>query len=63
MEKCRCRKARIQRNHIVYAILAWVRLAEIARAIKKSLYQVKYGLLDDFLCWQLKETIIPMRLA
>lgn len=31
LEKCQCRKARIQSNHIACAILVWVRLAEIAR--------------------------------
>jgi hypothetical protein len=63
LEKCQCRKARIQRNHIACAILVWVRLAEIARAAAKSLYQVKHGLLDDFLCKQLKNPSIRMRLA
>ncbi|MBR7780464.1 transposase, partial [Undibacterium rugosum] len=63
LEKCQCRKARIQRNHIACAILVWVRLAEIARKSQCTLYKVKHGLLDDFLCQQLKNPSIRMRLA
>lgn len=63
LERCQCRKARIQRNHIACAILVWVRLADIARQTKRTLYQVKHGLLDDFLCQQLKNPSITMRLA
>ena len=63
LEKCQCRKARIQRNHIACAILVWGRLAELARAAGSTLYQIKYGLLDDFLCQQLRNPTIRMRLA
>ena len=63
LERCQCRKARIQRNHIACAILVWIRLADIARQTKRTLYQVKHGLLDDFLCQQLKNPSIKMRLA
>jgi len=31
MEKCQCRKAGIQGNHIACAVLVWVRLAAIAK--------------------------------
>ena len=57
------RKARIQRNHIARAILVWIRLADIARQTKRTLYQVKHGLLDDFLCQQLKNPSMKMRLS
>ena len=63
LERCQCRKARIQRNHIACAILVWIRLADIARETKRTLYQVKHGLLDDFLCQQLKNPSLKMRLA
>jgi len=63
LERCPCQKARIQRNHIACAILVWVRLAEIARKTGRTLYQVKHGLLDGFLCQQLKNPSIKMRLA
>lgn len=63
IERCQCRKARIQRNHIACAMLVWVRLAAIARKTGQTLYRVKHGLLDDFLRQQLKNPSITMRLA
>ncbi len=50
LEKCQCRHARIQRNHIACAFLVWARLAQIARSTSKTLYRIKQGLLDDYLC-------------
>jgi hypothetical protein len=50
LEGCQCRKARIVRNHIGCAILVWVRLKQIALDIKQTIYQVKHGLLSDYLC-------------
>jgi macrodomain Ter protein organizer (MatP/YcbG family) len=61
LERCQCRKARIQRNHIACAILVWVRLAAIARKAGDTLYRIKNGLLDDFLRQQLKKPTISMR--
>lgn len=63
IERCQCRKARIQRNHIACAMLVWVRLAELARQSHRTLYQVKNSLLDDFVCQQLKNPSLKMRLA
>lgn len=63
IERCQCRKARIQRNHIACAMLVWVRLAAIARSTGRTLYRVKHGLLDDFLRQHLKNPSIAMRLA
>jgi len=63
IERCQCRKARIQRNHIACAVLVWIRLAEIARQTARSLYQVKHGMLDDFLRQQLKNPSVRMQLA
>jgi hypothetical protein len=31
IEKCQCRKARIQRNHIACAVLVWISLTQLAR--------------------------------
>ena len=36
VEKCQCRKARIQRNHIACAVLVWIRLTELARSSMKT---------------------------
>lgn len=63
IERCQCRKARIQRNHIACAILVWVRLAAVAKKTGETLYRLKHGLLDEFLRQQLKNPSIAMRLA
>lgn len=63
LEHCQCRKARIQRNHIACALLVWVRLNDLAAQTGRTLYQLKYGLLDDYLCQQLKNPSILMTLA
>lgn len=63
LEKCQCRKARIQRNHIACAFLVWTRLAQIARNTGQTLYRIKQGLLDDYLCQQLKNPTFTMQFA
>lgn len=54
IERCQCRSARIQRNHIGCAMLVWVRLKQIAEETKRSIYQVKFGQLSEYLIHQLK---------
>lgn len=54
LEKCQCRKRRIQRNHIACAMLVWARLKQIAYKTGQTIYQIKNGLLDDYLIQQLK---------
>ncbi len=49
IEACQCRLARIQRNHIACAILVWVRLKQVAQETASTLYQLKHGLLDDYM--------------
>jgi hypothetical protein len=63
LEECQCRKARIQRNHISCAMLVWVRLKELATQTGRTVYQLKHGLLDDFLIEQLKNPSLKMALA
>jgi hypothetical protein len=63
IERCQCRKARIQRNHIACAILVWIRLAALARKTGQTLYRIKHGLLDEFLRQQLKHPTISMRVV
>ena len=63
MERCQCRTARIQRNHIGCALLVWVRLKELATAAGTTVYQLKHGLLDDYMIQQLKSPSIKMALA
>jgi hypothetical protein len=63
LEGCQCRLARIIRNHIGCAILVWVRLNQVAQETHQTIYQVKHGLLDDYLRQQLKSPAIQMALA
>jgi len=63
VEKCQCRKARIQRNHIGCAILVWVRLKDLANQINLTVYQIKHGLLSDYLSRELQTPTIKMTLV
>jgi hypothetical protein len=60
VEKCQCRKARIQKNHIACAMLVWVRLKQIAYKTGQTVYQIKHGLLDDYLIEQLRNPRVRM---
>lgn len=63
LERCQCRKARIQRNHIGCAFLVWVRLKELAAQMGRTVYQLKHSLLDDYLIQQLRNPSLNMVLA
>jgi hypothetical protein len=63
LESCQCRKARIQRNHIACALLVWCRFKELMYQTKRTVYQIKFGQLSDYLIQQLKTPSIKMRLA
>jgi hypothetical protein len=63
LERCQCRKARMQRNHIGCALLVWVRLKELAAQPGRTVYQLKHGLLDDDLIQQLRNPSLRMVLA
>jgi hypothetical protein len=63
LERCQCRKARSQRNHIGCALLVWVRLKALAAQTGRTVYQLKHGLLDDYLTQQLRNPSLKMVLA
>ncbi len=63
IESCQCRKARIQRNHIACALLVWLRLKELAYSTGQSVYQLKHGLLSNYLIAQLRRPALVMSLA
>lgn len=63
VESCQCRKARIQRNHINCAMLVWSRLKQLAYSTGQSVYQLKHGLLSNYLIQQLKRPALTMTLA
>ena len=58
-EKCQCRKARSQRNHLACCYHAWLSLAVKAKQLNKTLYQVKTDLLRDYLRAELRNPHIP----
>jgi hypothetical protein len=63
VESCQCRKARIQRNHINCAMLVWLRLKQLAYSTGQTVYQLKQGLLSNYLIQQLKGPTLTMTLA
>ena len=63
LEKCQCRLPRIVRNHISSAFLVWVHLMRKASETGQTLYQVKHGLLSEYLAEQLKSPALKIRAA
>ena len=58
-EKCQCRKARSQRNHMACCYQAWLSLKVKAKQTGKTLYQVKTDLLHHYLRAELRNTRVP----
>ncbi len=54
LERCQCRLNRSQRNHIAAAMLVWLSVKELADKTKKTVYQLKQGLLSDYLKQQMR---------
>lgn len=54
-ERCQCRKARSQRNHLACCYFAWLALKVRAQQMGSSLYQAKQRLWDDYLKTQLRQ--------
>ncbi len=60
LEKCQCRLPRIVRNHIASTFLVWVHLMRQAYEKGQTLYQVKHGMLSEYLCQQLKSPMLKI---
>ncbi len=45
---------------IACAILVWLRLKDLARYTGQTIYQIKHGLLSNYLVQQLKRPTVPM---
>jgi len=58
-EKCQCRKARSQRNHMACCYLAWLALKVAAAKESITLYQAQANLFRNYLIEQLKKPAIP----
>lgn len=63
IESCQCRADRIQRNPIARALLAWSRLKNLAYQGRTTVYQIKHGLLREYLTEQLKNPTARMVIA
>lgn len=63
VQRCQCRKRRIQRNHISCAYLVWVRTRAIAQKLNTTVYQLKENLLSDYLKQQLRSPAYSMSFA
>jgi hypothetical protein len=58
-EKCQCRSARSQRNHLACCYHAWVSLKVKAQELGQTLYQVRASLLTEYLRAELRQPRIP----
>jgi hypothetical protein len=61
--RIQCRRARIQRNHIGCAVLVWIRLKNLAYQSGKTVYQIKHGMLSQYMIEQLRTPAVRMALA
>jgi hypothetical protein len=57
-EKCQCRKARSQRNHLACSYHAWLSLKVQAKALGKTIYHVRTDLFSEFLRNELRNPTI-----
>ena len=57
-QKCQCRKARSQRNHMALCYLAWLSLKVHARGISITLYAARTNLFRDYLRAELRNPTI-----
>ncbi len=61
-EKCQCRKASAQRNHLTCCYLAWVSLRQYARSVGQTIYQAHQQPWAAFLRQQLLNPPFPVLL-
>lgn len=61
-EKCQCRTAQAQYNHLACCYLAWVSLRQYARAVGRTMYQAAMLPWADWLRQQLQKSSIPVLL-
>ncbi len=63
IEKCQCRKQRIQRNYIACAIQTWVFLKRIAYKTQQTVYQIKQNLMKNYLIKELARPSLKMNFS
>jgi hypothetical protein len=62
IEKCQCRQAIIQKNHIACSLLVWNFLKKTARKIGHNVYQIKTKWLSDCLAKELENPSLIVQL-
>lgn len=60
IEKCQCRLARAQKNHIGLVILAWNHFTTLARRMGTNIYALKESLLSEYMRGELRNPSIAM---
>lgn len=60
IEKCQCRSATAQKNHIGCVILAWTHLSELAQKLKSNIYSIKNRMLGAYMKQELIQPNVPM---
>lgn len=63
IEKCQCRKARMQRNYVACAILAWLRLRAAAKESATTMHQITRRWLSEYLRQELRSPALAMDFA
>jgi hypothetical protein len=63
IERCQCRKEKIQRNHIGCALLVWTKLKLLAYSLATSVYDIKRQIMTSWLSQDLKHPRFAMTLA
>lgn len=61
-QKCQCRKATAQRNHLACCYLAWVSLRQFARQTAQTIYQAHHQQWAPYLRQLLANPLIPTQL-
>ena len=60
VEKCQCRSAAAQKNHIGCVILAWNHMTMLARRMGVNIYSIKKAMLSSFMKQELRAPSVPM---
>ena len=60
LEKCQCRSAKAQRNHIGCVILAWNYLSNLAEELKMNIYSIKKKMLSIYMKQELMQPSVRM---
>lgn len=59
IQNCQCRLQRSQRNHIAIATMVWACLKNKAYQSQRTIYHLKYSLLDSYMTQQMRSATIP----